>query len=125
MYEPGVTKTVYEALLERARHIAEQGSSVVLDAAFLRPEERAAFAATAPAAVRHLGLFLEADTATRLARIDARTNDASDATAAVAVAQEAMMEGDLDWPRIDAAGTPSETLARCAPFLGKLFPNQA
>jgi uncharacterized protein len=123
-YEPAVTKAVYAALIKRAHHTAEQGCSVVLDAAFLRPEERAAFAATAPA-VRHTGLFLEASRATRLARIDARKNDASDATAAIAVAQEAMTEGNLDWPRIDAGGTPAETLARCAPFLGKPSPNQA
>jgi len=123
-YEPAVTKAVYEALMERARHTAEQGSSVVLDAAFLRSDERAAFAATAPVAVCHIGLFLEADRAIRLARIDARKNDASDATAAVAIAQEAMTEGDLDWPRIEAGGTPAETLARCAPVLAKLFPNQ-
>jgi predicted kinase len=123
-YEPAVTKAVYEALMERARHTAEQGSSVVLDAAFLRSDERAAFAATAPVAVCHIGLFLEADRAIRLARIDARKNDASDATAAVAIAQEAMTEGDLDWPRIEAGGTPAETLARCAPALAKLFPNQ-
>jgi aminoglycoside phosphotransferase family enzyme/predicted kinase len=123
-YEPSVTKAVYSALLQRARDAAEQGCSVVLDAAFLRSEERAAFAATAPAAVRHIGLFLEADRATRLARFAARENDASDATTAVAVAQEVMTEGDLDWPGIDAGGTPAETLAHCAPFLSKLFPNQ-
>jgi aminoglycoside phosphotransferase family enzyme/predicted kinase len=123
-YEPAVTSAVYEALIKRARHTAEQGCSVVLDAAFLRRDERAAFAATAPA-VRHIGLFLEADRAIRLARIDARKNDASDATAAVAVAQEAMTEHDFDWPRIDAGGTPAETLARCEPFLAKPFPNRA
>jgi len=123
-YEPAITRTVYEALIKRAHHTAGQGCSVVLDAAFLRPEERAAFAATGPA-VRHLGLFLEADRATRLARIDARKNDASDATAAIAVAQEAMTGGDLEWPRIDAGGTPAETLARCEPFLAKPFPNRA
>jgi aminoglycoside phosphotransferase family enzyme/predicted kinase len=124
-YEPSVSEAVYEALREKASRTAEQGCSVVLDAAFLRSEERAAFAATAPTTVRHIGLFLEADRATRLARIDARKNDASDATAAVAVAQEGMMEGDLDWPRVDAGGTLAETLARCARFLGKPLPNQA
>ena len=124
-YEPAVTEKVYDILMEAARRAAQQGSSVVLDAAFLRSEERAAFAATAPAAVRHIGLFLEADRATRLARINARTSDASDATAAIAITQEAMTEGDLDWPRIEAAGTPAETLARCLRLLGKPLPNQA
>jgi predicted kinase len=94
----------------------------VLDAAFLRSEERAAFTATAPAD-HHISLFLEADRAIRLSRIDTRKNDASDATAAVAIAQEAVTEGDLDWLRIEAGGTPAETLARCAPVLAKLFPN--
>ncbi|MGB8398395.1 AAA family ATPase [Bradyrhizobium sp.] len=119
-YEPAVTGLVYQALMDHARHTAEQGCSVVLDSAFLRGTERAAFAATPPAAVRHIGLFLEADRPTRLARIEARrkdASDASDATAAVAVVQEAMTEGDLDWPRIDANGTPAETLARCMPYL--------
>jgi hypothetical protein len=35
-----------------------------------------------------------------------------------------MAEGDLDWPRIEAGGTPAETLARCAPVLAKLFRSQ-
>ena len=108
-------------MIERARRTAEQGCSVFVDAAFLRSEERAAFAATAPAAVRHIGLFLEADRATRLARIGSRANDASDANASIAIAQEAMMEGDLDWPRVEAGGTPPETLARCLRLLGKPF----
>ena len=66
----------------------------------------------AAASVAFQGLFLDADLATRLARIDARTRDASDANAAVARQQESYDLGGLDWRRVDASGTPEQTLAR-------------
>ena len=52
------------------------------------------------------GLFLDADLATRVARVGARNRDASDADAAVARAQESYDLGELDWRRVDASGTP-------------------
>ena len=58
------------------------------------------------------GLFLEADLATRVARVGGRSGDASDADAAVARAQESYDLGALDWARVDASGNPEETLAR-------------
>jgi predicted kinase len=63
------------------------------------------------AVARHL-IFLEADLDTRVARADARSHDASDADAAVARMQASHDLGTLDWTRIDASGTPEETLAR-------------
>ena len=62
--------------------------------------------------VRFDGLFLEADLATRLARVNTRSADASDADAAVARRQENYQLGVLEWTRVDASGTPAETLAR-------------
>ena len=61
------------------------------------------------------GLFLDADLATRVARVGARSGDASDADAAVARAQESYDLGALDWARVDASGTPDQTLARATP----------
>jgi hypothetical protein len=58
------------------------------------------------------GLFLEADLATRIARVGGRGRDASDADAAVAREQESYELGALDWTRVDACGTPEDTLAR-------------
>ena len=56
------------------------------------------------------GLFLTADLAARVARVGARTGDASDADARVAREQEAYDLGTLGWSQVDASGTPDETL---------------
>jgi uncharacterized protein len=58
------------------------------------------------------GLFLTADTATRLSRVGGRVRDASDADAAVAQAQERYELGRLEWATVDASGTPEVTLTR-------------
>jgi uncharacterized protein len=55
---------------------------------------------------------LEADLATRVARVEARQGDASDADAAIARLQEHYKPAMSGWARIDATGTPDETLAR-------------
>ena len=66
------------------------------------------------------GLFLDADLATRIARVGARHGDASDADATVANAQESYDLGALDWERVDASGTPDQTLARALAALERL-----
>ena len=66
------------------------------------------------------GLFLDADLATRIARVGARSSDASDADAAVARTQESYDLGTLDWARVDASGTPDQTLARARGAIERL-----
>jgi uncharacterized protein len=56
------------------------------------------------------GLFLTADTATRLHRVGGRIRDASDADAAVAEAQERYDLGQVEWATVDASATPEATL---------------
>jgi aminoglycoside phosphotransferase family enzyme/predicted kinase len=112
-YTPEVTARVYAATADKARRIVAAGHSAIVDAVFATPQERDAVAAAAKAAKVPLqGLFLTADLATRIARVGERTKDASDANAAIVQAQEDYDLGALEWPKIDASGTPVDTLAR-------------
>ena len=125
-YAAEVTDRVYAALTEKARRIFAAGHSVIVDAVFAQPAERTAMTEAAQSAGATLhGLFLTADLATRVARVDGRARDASDADAAVARTQEVYDLGALDWIAIDASGTPGETLTRAlkalnpSPFQGE------
>jgi hypothetical protein len=111
-YAPAVTAEIYATLADKTRRILTAGHSAIVDAVFAGARERAAIAA---AGTPFRGLFLTADLATRLTRVVDRAADVSDADAAVARAQEAYDLGDFaapEWTRIDASGTPDETLAR-------------
>jgi aminoglycoside phosphotransferase family enzyme/predicted kinase len=109
---------VYGEMFERARNVLAQGHSAVLDAAFLLEGERTTAAAIAVAVgVGFHGFFLTAAPDIRVQRIGLRRADASDATEAVARDQEDIDTGRMDWPLIDASGTPGETLARAAQHL--------
>ena len=97
-YQADVTKRVYDRLSNAARRVLAQGCSVVLDAAFLQEAERGELASLARKhGARFVGLFLTADLATRLARIEQRRSDASDATRDVVLIQETFAIGAVDW----------------------------
>ena len=104
-YTPEITAEVYRRLAERAQRALAAGHSVVVDAVFATPEERADIAALAAACgVRARCVWLEAPLDVRLARVAGRRGDASDADATVIAMQEEMATGPLDWPQINAAG---------------------
>ena len=112
-YSEEVNAKVYATLGDKGRRIVAAGHSVIIDAVFAKPEERAAIAQAAKLTQLPLrGLFLTADMATRLSRVGRRLHDASDADVAMAQAQERYHLGPLDWLPIDASGTPEATLAR-------------
>jgi predicted kinase len=112
-YTPEVTARVYAAIIEKARRAVAAGHSAILDAVFARPDERDQAERAASAIGAHFqGLFLAADVTTRMKRAGARERDASDANADVARAQEAYDIGTLAWHRVDASGTPDQTLQR-------------
>jgi hypothetical protein len=69
------------------------------------------------------GLFLMADLAIRVARIEQRQADASDATRRVAVMQEMFATGHVDWQAVDASKAPGETLRRACAGMPGLAPN--
>ncbi len=87
-----------------ARRALAAGRSVVLDAVFLEPSERAAASALAGEAfVPFQGVWLEGDAAELRRRLAARTGDASDAGPTVLAEQLARDPGPIDWLRQDAS----------------------
>ncbi|HEY4820125.1 MAG TPA: AAA family ATPase, partial [Xanthobacteraceae bacterium] len=110
-YTPWETERVYTALVRKARRVIAAGHSAVIDGVFGNSDEREQIGAAAQATnTPFLGLFLAADLAVRLARVEARKHDASDATADVVRRQDNYEVGDVDWVKIDAGGTPEQTL---------------
>jgi len=111
-YGPQETERVYAALAAKAGRVTAAGHSAIVDAVFATEREREQIAAAAQSTgTAFRGLFLTADLAVRVARVEARTHDASDATADIVRAQDSYALGALDWTTIKAAGTPDETLA--------------
>jgi aminoglycoside phosphotransferase family enzyme/predicted kinase len=117
-YAHDVTERVYRTMTERGAALLAQGFSVVLDAAFLRAAERDPLAPLAGAnGATFRGIFLDAALNVRIQRIASRGSDASDATRDVALLQETLDIGRLEWPVVDASGSPQETLARARTHL--------
>jgi len=111
-YTPETSAAVYKALIDHARRAIAAGHSVVADAVFARPEERAAIEAVATASgARFDGLWLEASGDLLKHRVTARTGDASDATAEVVEHQLGYAVGIIDWRQVSATGEPAEVLA--------------
>lgn len=89
---------VYDELFRLAALGLQSGRPVILDAAFLRPGERDRARRTADVlGVPFEGLWLSAPIQERLARVEARAGDASDADAEVVRLQETVDVGPLDW----------------------------
>jgi uncharacterized protein len=111
-YRPEISERVYRIIIDKAARVARAHHSAIIDAVFARAEERAALEnAAAAAGVEFHGLFLAVDLAVRLQRVGQRAGDASDADVEVARKQEEFVTGPVAWTRIDAAGSPAQTLA--------------
>src|SRR5271166_2568586 len=118
-YTDAVNARVFATLGDKARRALAAGHSAIVDAVFSKPQERALIEQSAAAlGIPCFGLFLQADIATRIARVGRRGHDASDADAAIAHKQESYDLGTLAWRRIDASGTPDETLVRARSAAG-------
>ena len=99
-YGPGQSERVYGTMLAEAALILRAGQSVVLDAVFLRLEERQAAEALAAAlGIGFQGYWMEAPETVLRGRIQARVGDASDADEAVLTSQLSRDPGPLSWAR--------------------------
>ena len=100
-YTPESSAKVYAAMLDRAAQALRAGHSVVLDAVFARPEERAAAEALArTVGVPFEGTWLDIPKEVAQARVASRTGDASDATPAVVERQFGYDLGEIGWKRL-------------------------
>ena len=99
-YAPDVGARVYGLLLDEARACLKAGRAVLLDAAFLKPQERdAAEAVAREAGVPFDGVWLDADPDALRRRIAERTGDASDADLKVLEGQLQRDLGEIAWRR--------------------------
>lgn len=99
-YSPEASARTYATCLARAERVLRAGHSVVLDAVFARPEERAAAEALArKVGVPFRGIWLDVPKDVAQQRVTDRKGDASDATAIVVERQFAYDLGHIDWER--------------------------
>jgi predicted kinase len=111
-YGAATTERVYQVLHSQAAASLTAGYTVIVDATFLKEEERRSIAALAAAhGVPFVGLWLEASTEILAARIGARGRDASDANTLVLQQQLKADTGAIIWHRIDADRDTAATLA--------------
>lgn len=118
-YAPEVTGRTYRRLYDTCAALLADGHSVVADAVFARPEQRAAIERVArDAGVRFDGLWLEAPPELSAARILERKANVSDATPKVLEAQLGYDLGEIGWTRIDSSPPKDVTLAAGRAALG-------
>jgi predicted kinase len=103
-YTREASARVYAEMLRLAEAALGAGCSVILDAAFLRAEERGEAAKLAArVGVPFTGFWLQAPENVLAARLEARRGDASDADASVMRRQSGFVTGAMAWQVLDAA----------------------
>lgn len=114
-YSDEVTERVFERIARRAETLLRGGHSVIADAVYLRPEQRAQIERAARSAgAPFVGLWLQADRGLMAERIGARAGDASDATLEVVLSQLDRDPGPIAWTRLDASGSQDDLARRGA-----------
>ncbi|WP_031238817.1 bifunctional aminoglycoside phosphotransferase/ATP-binding protein, partial [Asticcacaulis sp. AC466] len=97
-YAPDESARVYEHMLDLARIGLETGQSVILDATFREADWRDRCAALAVSSgLGFDGLWLDLPADMRAERVAARTKDVSDATADIAISQQAIDVSAISW----------------------------
>jgi aminoglycoside phosphotransferase family enzyme len=108
-YSAAASAAVYGELLRQAGAALGAGRAVIVDAVYARPAERAAIEAVArELGVPFHGLWLDCPEPIMMARIGARSGDASDATAEVLREQLGYDLGEIIWCRLEVSGELAE-----------------
>ena len=120
-YTNGVSRRVYQTLIDRAAAIASAGHSVIIDAVYACPHDRAAIeVVAADTSVPFAGLWLDAPEQVLVDRVTARHHDASDADADVIRMQQTLDTGPIAWRRFDASIAAERLLSAAAAFVNSL-----
>jgi hypothetical protein len=110
-YSTTVSKEVYATLARHIGTVVRAGHSVIVDAVFADPGERAAIERVGnDASVPFVGLWLDAPAPILIDRSQRRQGDASDATADVVRMQLAKGVGAMEWRRVDASASAGAIL---------------
>lgn len=119
-YTAEANAAVYAELERRAAQGLAAGHSVVVDAVFARPEERAAIEAVArQLGCGFTGLWLTAERAILTSRVQGRRGDASDADAEVVERQLTYNLGEISWQRLPAGRSVAALRADALAWLEK------
>ncbi len=105
-------RAVYQRLTTAAEEALVAGASVVADATFADSLARDKFSAAF--AEQFAGVWLRASQATRLARVEARRSDASEANATVVLSQIEPVDLGPKWLTIEAEGSSDQIAERVA-----------
>ncbi|WP_193170474.1 bifunctional aminoglycoside phosphotransferase/ATP-binding protein [Nisaea nitritireducens] len=119
-YSSDSSAKVYSTMLSRAAEALQAGYTVIMDAVNDRPEDRQAISALAQSlSAPFKGFWLDVPEEVMARRIAGRSNDASDATETVMLAQARHGHGSLgNWETTNAGGTAAATLALVKSRLG-------
>lgn len=119
-YRSEISEKVYSLQSSEAAAIVALGHAVVAEAVFDREVDRERIANGARMAnLPFAGVWLDAPTDLLLERVDARRNDASDATADVVRLQAMRQREPTDWIEICARGEPADVSSRVMHALEK------
>tara|TARA_R110002110_G_scaffold58355_6_gene165887 strand:+ start:4868 stop:6406 length:1539 start_codon:yes stop_codon:yes gene_type:complete len=124
-YRPEISDRVYDEMLESADRLVSEGSSVIVDATFMKAESRSAVEKLAAShRVDFNGYWLTGDSGKLARRVADRPQGASDATTDVLLQQLAGDPGEITWQCMDTTDTSSDAgdLVRDSLHLAKVSP---
>jgi aminoglycoside phosphotransferase family enzyme/predicted kinase len=122
-YGAATTERVYRDLDEQALASLLAGYTAIVDATFLRQEERKRISDVAARAdVPFLGLWLEAPSEVLAARIGTRGRDASDADISVLQQQLEVDPGTMDWARVNVSDEMARNLGKIRALIEVITP---